>query len=150
MPWKESETRRANEILLREKLSGRDLISAIALYSAFTGKVPYKNVTTSWLIEDCLRANKFTQIKVKRVMDVVLGSLFFVLTLPLSILCALIVKLGSKGPVFFIQERVGTFGIPFRIYKFRTHASGPKRSRRNCRELARNKRAKNNLRREMA
>jgi len=39
---------------------------------------------------------------------------------PLLILIALAVKLDSPGPVFFRQERVGRFGVPFRIHKFRT------------------------------
>ncbi len=109
-----------DEILIREKLAGCNLISAIALYSALTGRVPYKDVSTSWLIEDCLRANKFTQIKVKRVMDIVFGGLFFLISLPVGLLCAAIIKVGTKGAVFYVQERIGTFGVPFKIYKFRT------------------------------
>jgi lipopolysaccharide/colanic/teichoic acid biosynthesis glycosyltransferase len=44
---------------------------------------------------------------------------------PLLILIALAVKLDSPGPVFFRQERVGRFGVPFRIHKFRTMRHDP-------------------------
>ena len=43
----------------------------------------------------------------------------------LLILIALVVKLDSPGPVFFRQERVGRFGVPFRIHKFRTMRHDP-------------------------
>lgn len=57
---------------------------------------------------------------IKRSFDIVFS--FFVLTLflPLFIIIALLVKLTSKGPILFIQERVGVNNKPFNIYKFRT------------------------------
>ena len=56
----------------------------------------------------------------KRCTDVVIAFLGIVLTLPLWALIALAVKLGSKGPVFFSQERAGLNGRPFRMFKFRS------------------------------
>jgi len=56
----------------------------------------------------------------KRIMDIGLGLLFFVLGLPLAMLIALAIKLGSRGPVFFRQLRVGQDGQLFRMWKFRT------------------------------
>jgi exopolysaccharide biosynthesis polyprenyl glycosylphosphotransferase len=54
-----------------------------------------------------------------------LGDLYFsiiasILLLPLFLLIALLIKLGSKGPVFFRQERIGLRGRKFRLFKFRT------------------------------
>jgi lipopolysaccharide/colanic/teichoic acid biosynthesis glycosyltransferase len=56
----------------------------------------------------------------KRGLDVVGAALGLLLLLPVLASIALIVKLGSPGPVFFRQERVGLGGHPFRIYKFRS------------------------------
>lgn len=58
--------------------------------------------------------------KVKRVVD--FGSAIFMIFLlaPLFVLIALLLKLESPGPVFFIQQRMGYRGVPFRIYKFRS------------------------------
>jgi Undecaprenyl-phosphate glucose phosphotransferase len=58
---------------------------------------------------------------VKRAMDVVLAAVLIVLLAPLMILVAIAVKLTSpRGPVFFIQERVGVDGRPFPCVKFRS------------------------------
>ena len=56
----------------------------------------------------------------KEVADIVLGAIAFLLTLPLFIGCAVLIKISSKGPVFHRQVRVGKDGRPFTMYKFRT------------------------------
>jgi lipopolysaccharide/colanic/teichoic acid biosynthesis glycosyltransferase len=56
----------------------------------------------------------------KRVFDFACSALGLLLLAPLLLLVAAWVKLDSPGPVFFRQERVGRFGVPFRIHKFRT------------------------------
>ena len=56
----------------------------------------------------------------KRVFDFVCALLGLVLLAPLLLLAAAWVKWDAPGPVFFRQERVGRFGVPFRIHKFRT------------------------------
>ena len=61
----------------------------------------------------------------KRLFDVLLSSIGLLLLMPLLGLIALCVKLDSPGPVMFRQERVGRFGKPFRIHKFRTMRHEP-------------------------
>ena len=61
----------------------------------------------------------------KRLFDWVMSSLGLLALGPLLILIALAVKLDSPGPVFFLQERGGRFGVPFRIHKFRTMRHDP-------------------------
>jgi len=56
----------------------------------------------------------------KEVLDIVLGTIAFVLCVPLLAVCALIVKVSSDGPVFFKQVRAGKAGRPFTMYKLRT------------------------------
>jgi lipopolysaccharide/colanic/teichoic acid biosynthesis glycosyltransferase len=56
----------------------------------------------------------------KRVFDVLLSGVGLLLALPLGAIIALAVKLGDGGPVFFVQERVGKGGRPFKGYKFRS------------------------------
>lgn len=60
----------------------------------------------------------------KRTFDLVVAALASVLLLPLWLLIALIIKLDSKGPVFYTQERVGMDGRLFLLYKFRTMKAG--------------------------
>ena len=61
----------------------------------------------------------------KRLFDWVMSSLGLLALGPILVLIALAVKLDSPGPVFFRQERVGRFGQPFRIHKFRTMRHEP-------------------------
>jgi lipopolysaccharide/colanic/teichoic acid biosynthesis glycosyltransferase len=59
----------------------------------------------------------------KRALDVVLAALGLVILAPLLVLIGAAVKIGSRGPVFFRQERVGLHGKRFWIHKFRTMAA---------------------------
>jgi exopolysaccharide biosynthesis polyprenyl glycosylphosphotransferase len=57
---------------------------------------------------------------VKRAFDLVVGGLLCVPILPTLGIIAIVIKLDSRGPVFYRQERMGRGGRPFRIYKFRS------------------------------
>jgi lipopolysaccharide/colanic/teichoic acid biosynthesis glycosyltransferase len=56
----------------------------------------------------------------KRIFDLTVAALALLLLSPLMLAIAVVVKLDSPGPAFFRQQRVGRFGVPFRIRKFRT------------------------------
>lgn len=64
---------------------------------------------------------------VKRMFDIFGSGLGLVILAPAFALMAIGIKLGSRGPVFFRQERVGRFGRVFRIHKFRTMVSDAER-----------------------
>jgi exopolysaccharide biosynthesis polyprenyl glycosylphosphotransferase len=55
----------------------------------------------------------------KRALDLAVSALVLTLTSPLMLLIALLIKLDSPGPVFFVQDRVGLDGVPFPVLKFR-------------------------------
>ena len=56
----------------------------------------------------------------KRFLDVVLALILTVLLSPVMLILAICIKLDSKGPVFYRQERITQYGRPYRIFKFRT------------------------------
>lgn len=60
------------------------------------------------------------QIHMKRLIDVVFSVIAIILFLPVYLVISICIKLDSKGPVLYKQERIGRFGKPFTIYKFRT------------------------------
>ena len=60
------------------------------------------------------------QENIKRLLDVSLSLLAMIVFFPVFIILAIMIKTSSKGPVLYNQERVGKFGKPFTIYKFRT------------------------------
>jgi lipopolysaccharide/colanic/teichoic acid biosynthesis glycosyltransferase len=64
----------------------------------------------------------------KRVFDLALVTLAAIPALTVALPCALAVKLTSRGPVFFRQERIGLGGQPFKVWKFRTMVSGRRHS----------------------
>ena len=56
---------------------------------------------------------------IKRLTDVIFSALVIIISSPILLLVALAIKLESKGPVLFIQERTGLLGKNFKLYKFR-------------------------------
>lgn len=63
--------------------------------------------------------NKLTMI-LKRLFDLIVSSIGLIILLPVLIILSIVIKIDSKGPVFFSQERLGKKGKVFKIYKFRT------------------------------
>lgn len=61
-----------------------------------------------------------SQLCIKRAFDTIASVLGLVVGAPLMALIALQIRLSSPGPVIYSQERIGLYGLPFRIYKFRT------------------------------
>lgn len=59
-------------------------------------------------------------LKVKRVFDVITAAVLLIMFSPMLIVLAVLIKLDSKGPVFYRQERVTAYGKKFRIHKLRT------------------------------
>ena len=65
-------------------------------------------------------ASKRRDLMLKSVFDRLMAAILLVVLSPIFLLLAVWIKLDSKGPVFFRQERVTQYGKSFRIYKFRT------------------------------
>ena len=64
--------------------------------------------------------NSISYRQVKRWLDVILGTIIFIVVLPIFTFCIIAVKLDSPGPIFFLQKRTGFGGRRFKMYKFRT------------------------------
>lgn len=60
------------------------------------------------------------QQSIKRMIDIVASIFFLILLLPAYIICAIGIKLTSKGPFLYSQERIGLHGKPFKMHKFRS------------------------------
>lgn len=65
-------------------------------------------------------SRKKNSLALKRIFDVVMSVVLFILLLPIIAAISIWIKLDSKGPVFFRQVRITAYGRKFRIYKFRT------------------------------
>lgn len=67
---------------------------------------------------------KKVQLVCKRCFDILMSSIMLILFSPFMLILALAIKIDSKGPVFYRQERVTQYGKVFRIHKFRSMCDG--------------------------
>lgn len=101
-----------------------------SIFEAITGKLPTKHVSDDWFFQWHLVNSKIYYLRIKRIIDLMLAVLFLLISWPIFLLITLLIKICNPGPVFFVQERLGKDGRPFRIMKFRTmiqdaHNHGP-------------------------
>jgi sugar transferase (PEP-CTERM system associated) len=95
-----------------------------SVYEEYTGKIALENLRPSWLVFSTGFRKTRVLIGMKRAFDLVAAVCGLILSLPLTAITALMVKLDSPlDPVFYHQERVGLNGATFTIHKFRTMRS---------------------------
>ena len=61
----------------------------------------------------------------RRIIDILVGALFLIITAPSMLLIAILIKLDSPGPVFYLPRMVGHFGKVFSLFRFRTMSPAP-------------------------
>ncbi len=115
-----SEHHQINEIL--NELEGVHVRVRIIpdLYDIISGTVKINHILGPALIEVKRELMPVWQESTKRGMDIMVSLLAVILGFPVLVAIAIAVKLSSKGPMLYRQERIGINGIPFRIIKFRT------------------------------
>jgi sugar transferase (PEP-CTERM system associated) len=107
--------------LVRIKTAGVHVNEFSSFLERETGRVDLDTVNPSWLIfSDGFSSGRMFSSAAKRVFDVTASALLLLLTAPVIVLFALIVKLDSKGPAFFRQTRVGLYGQHFDLIKLRS------------------------------
>src|SRR5499426_284114 len=119
------------DLLLKLKVrDGVTLDEADAFYEKLTGKIGGERLRLGQLV--FADASRWTRLykRARRMMDVTMSIIIGLLTSPVMLITALAIKLDSRGPVFYFQERVGLHNTTFRIVKFRSmrvdaEANGP-------------------------
>ena len=110
--------------LLKLKAGGVQIQDGPEYYETVTGKIPLESLRLSWLLFSPGFHVRPGLRFYKRIFSVTFGSIGVVLSSPVMLLSAIAIRLDSKGPIIFHQERVGEFGVPFTVYKFRTMYEG--------------------------
>ena len=106
--------------LLEMKLDGVQFAHLASVYEEYTGKIAIDNLRPSWLIFSS-GFNKTRLLKIaKRALDVTAALCGLVLSGPLQLMVAAAVRLTSRGPVIYRQQRVGLDGQIFVLRKFRS------------------------------
>lgn len=116
--------------LTRIGWNGCQVLDMPSFYEYLANKVPIDHISDIWLFLNSLRPHQLYYRHLKRLMDLALSITGFLITAPLFLLIAILIKLEDGGPVFYIQERLGQDGKPFNLIKFRTmkpdaEANGP-------------------------
>jgi len=102
------------------KLAGVPSCDGLSFCERELGKIDITLLQPSWMLySDGFKYSKRRMIA-KRLFDLLLASVFFLVLWPFMLLTAIAVKLESPGPVLYHQVRVGLNGRHFRIYKFRS------------------------------
>lgn len=108
------------EELIQCRTAGIEVIEGSSFYEMLTGKVLVTKINPSWLIFSHGFRKSKTRAFLKRIEDIVLSSLMLVILSPLLIIVAILIKIDSKGPVFFTQDRIGLYRKEYIMHKFRS------------------------------
>ena len=110
---------RATSALYRYAVAGVEVTDTTAFYELVFGKLPVAELEEAWFLKSL--ANRHGVYDFFRLpAEMFLAVVILIITLPLTILIALLVKITSHGPAIFKQTRVGEFGKEFTLYKFRS------------------------------
>jgi sugar transferase (PEP-CTERM system associated) len=108
------------DVLVDCRFKGIQVEEATSFYEKLKGKVYLADLRPSYFIfTGGFRWTKFT-LRVKRIIDVVMAVLLLILASPVMLLTAALIKLTSRGPLIYKQDRVGQAWKDFTMYKFRS------------------------------
>ncbi|MES2364390.1 MAG: TIGR03013 family XrtA/PEP-CTERM system glycosyltransferase [Pseudomonadota bacterium] len=109
--------------LLECKLRGINIIELSSFFERENGQLQLESLNASWIILSEGFKQGLARDTVKRIFDLVVSLVIVLISLPAMVLTALAIYIESGGPVLYRQERVGQYGKPFTIMKFRSMRS---------------------------
>ncbi len=116
--------RRGGNMPLRElldcKVDGIRVVDIATHFEKNLHQISLKHVNPGWLVFGDGFNQGQGRAAVKRLFDLICSAVLLIATAPLMVLAAIAVKLESRGPLFYRQERVGLHGRPFMVTKFRS------------------------------
>lgn len=107
---------------LKSRLHGLTIMDMPAVYEEMTGSIPVEHLRYDWLLFAdgfYLLSKPYVQ-RVKRLIDFATSGLLLIISAPIVLLTAIAIKIESRGPVFFRQERVGKDEEVYIVWKFRS------------------------------
>lgn len=99
---------------------GLTMVDLPTFIEKFAGKIMINTIGQMWFLENIKEKNKRVFELSKRLMDITISAMLLIIALPFLPLIYLIIRLTSKGPGFFMQQRTGRLGKKFMAVKFRT------------------------------
>lgn len=106
------------------------------MYNILTGQVKMTQLFGTPLIQLSHDLMPVWQENLKQIIDYTVALIALIFSLPITIFVAIGIKISSPGPIFYSHERIGKYGKPFKIYKFRSmspnaETNGPELSSKN-------------------
>lgn len=98
----------------------RNVLDLTYAYENMLGKIPVDSIDESWFLHNVKTTSTTFHNMINYLADKIVAFFVLVVTSPLLIIIALIIKLYDKGPIFYSQLRVGKYGKTFKLYKFRS------------------------------
>ncbi len=111
------------ERIYRQLLKGVEVLSFSEFYEAIMGKISIDELEERWFL-DKIRPRNGLYVAAKRVEDSVLAFIVLIITIWAWPFIALLIKISSRGPAFFLNKRVGRKEEIFTLFKFRTMSVG--------------------------
>jgi sugar transferase (PEP-CTERM system associated) len=106
--------------LLDFKTRGVAVEDVTTFYERVAGKIPIENLKPSWMVFNSGFGVSKGMLLKKRIIGLIISLSLLVVLSPLILLLMILIKLDSKGPIFYRQERVGQDGRTFMLFKFRS------------------------------
>lgn len=109
--------------LLECRVNGIDVIDGNSFYEMLTGKLIVEQINPAWLIFSQGFQKSKAQRMLKRTIDLLLSLSMLIILSPLIAIVTIVIKIDSKGPIIFSQERVGQKYKDYMVHKFRSMRS---------------------------
>ena len=108
--------------LMEARLKGIKVSKMSDMYQLLKEKIPINHIPEDWFLKEkgFDRSSNNIIMKSKRLIDIIVSSLILLISLPFWPFIAFLIKINSKGPVFYTQKRVGENESIFSLYKFRS------------------------------
>lgn len=108
--------------IMEEKFKDKGVFDIPSFITSMTGRIPLNLIDGYWLLYRGGMQGHISKpyVRVKRLFDVWGAGILLFLSAPVFLFLAVVLKLDSKGPVIFFQERIGKHRRPFNCLKFRT------------------------------
>jgi exopolysaccharide biosynthesis polyprenyl glycosylphosphotransferase len=118
----EKDNPRLTKNILSARLKGIEVIDMPDMYQTLKWRIPINYVEDNWFLREkgFEYPKNIVVMKAKRLIDIIISSFIFLISLPLWPIFALLIKMNSRGPVFYVQKRVGKNESLFSLYKFRS------------------------------
>jgi exopolysaccharide biosynthesis polyprenyl glycosylphosphotransferase len=112
------------QALILARNRGVEIVDLASVCERFLNRIPCDHITELWLLWGLMGRSSLYVTRLKRLVDFVLATALLVVLSPLLLAIAILIRLSSKGPIIYTQERIGLHNRPFSVVKFRSMVHG--------------------------